>query len=254
MCVIVQPVRDQLDRVGDRLVDADLADVELHDAGIDRRQVENVVDDGQQHRGGRADVVDIFALPLGQRTGVGNLQQLREADDVGERRAQFVGDVLDELVLQMIGLLQRLVLVLQRALDVDAVGDVDEGHHHLAVGQMDDGVAQHLVGQQLGLAVTVASLVVEAGDGGDEIDPGIFGQLAFAGGADRRNMRAGLGERSDRDPRAWKMPGSTGGHGRPDRTRRRLRPGCRASRPGPGPPSGSGFPGRSFPSGSRTPR
>ena len=45
-------------------VDADLGDVELHDAGIDGRQVENVVDDGEQHRGRRADMLDIFALPL----------------------------------------------------------------------------------------------------------------------------------------------------------------------------------------------
>ncbi len=33
-------------------------------------------------------------------------QQMRESDDVGERRAQFVGDVLHELVLEPVGVLQ----------------------------------------------------------------------------------------------------------------------------------------------------
>ena len=79
--------------------------------------------------------------------------------------------MLDEIVLQLVGFLQRLVLVLQRPLDIDAVGDVDEGHHHLAVGQMDDRVAQHGAGVQLDLAVAIAPLVVEAGDGGDETAP-----------------------------------------------------------------------------------
>ena len=47
-------------------------------------------------------------------------EQLREADDVGERRAQFVGDVIDEIVAQLLGADQRLIALGQRALDIGA--------------------------------------------------------------------------------------------------------------------------------------
>ena len=64
--------------------------------------------------------------------------------------------MLDEVVLHLIGALQGIVLLGQSALDIDAVGDVDEGHHHLAVGQMDQRVAQDDAALQLRLAMAVA--------------------------------------------------------------------------------------------------
>ncbi len=252
--MLVQPVGDQFGRGGDRLLDADLGDVELHDAGVDGGEVENVVDDGEQHRRRRADMLDIFALARRQRPGRRQRQQLGEADDVGQRRAQLVGDVLDEIVLQLVGLLQRLVLLLQRPLDVDAVGDVDEGHHHLAVGQVDDRVAQHRAVDQFGLAVAVAALVVEAGDGGDEARPrAVLGQR-LAARPDRRICAPSARRCRRTAATARRRPGSTAGCGRPARTRRRLRPDCRASRPARAPPSCSGFRDPSSRSGSRTPR
>ena len=73
-----------------------------------------------------ADVAEIFALPLGQRAGDRARQQLAEADDVGERRAQLVGDVADEGGLEPVGGLQRLVALDQRALGVFRVRYVDD--------------------------------------------------------------------------------------------------------------------------------
>ena len=64
-----------------------------------------------------ADVAQILALLVGQRTRNGARQQLGKADDVGERRAHFVGDVADEGALDPARGLQRLVALDQRALD-----------------------------------------------------------------------------------------------------------------------------------------
>ena len=100
--------------------DVDRAEIERHRAGVDGGEVEDVVDDGEQRIGRGGDVAEIFALLLGQRAGHRVAEEMREADDVGERRAQFVGDVVDEIDLDLVRLLQRLVALAQRALDIDA--------------------------------------------------------------------------------------------------------------------------------------
>ena len=48
------------------------------------------------------DVAGIFELLGVERADAAVGEQLREADDVGERRAQFVGDVIDEIVAQLL--------------------------------------------------------------------------------------------------------------------------------------------------------
>ena len=78
----------------------------------------------------------------------GRPQQIGKADDVGQRRAQLVGDVLDEVVLQLVGHPQRFVLFGQRAFDAHAVGDVDEGQHRLRIRQRNDGEIQDEAGTQ----------------------------------------------------------------------------------------------------------
>ncbi len=79
-------------------------------------------------------MLDIFRLPLVERAERGRFQEIGEADDIGQRRAQLVGNVLDEIVLDLIGLLQRGVLLGQRAFGQNAVGHVDEGQHGLRIG------------------------------------------------------------------------------------------------------------------------
>ncbi len=60
---------------------------------------------------------------------------MREADDVGERRAQFIRDVMEEVDLDLVGGFQRFVALAQGALDIDAVGDVLERHQCSAIRQ-----------------------------------------------------------------------------------------------------------------------
>ena len=115
--------------------DVDRPEIELHAAGVDGRQIEDVVDQRQQRVGGDRDVVEIFALLRRQRPGTRVAEQMDEADDVGERRAQLVGHVVDEIDLDLVGVLERLVAFAQRALDVDRVGDIVERHQCGAVRQ-----------------------------------------------------------------------------------------------------------------------
>src|SRR5262245_48571836 len=98
--------------------DVDRAEVELHGAGIDGGEVEDVVDEREQRVGGDLDIAEIFVLLFGQRPGYWICKKVREADDVGERRAQLVGHVMHEVDLELVGFLQRLVALAQRALDI----------------------------------------------------------------------------------------------------------------------------------------
>ena len=77
----------------------------------------------------------------------------READDVGERRAQLVGHVADELVLQPVGGDQRLVALEQRALVALGRRDVGEGDERRAIGQRRGGEVDHALVRPDHLAV-----------------------------------------------------------------------------------------------------
>ena len=110
------------------------------------------------------DVAEIFALLAVQRAGHRIAEEMGEADDVGERRAQFVGDVVHEVDLDLVGVLQRLVALAQRALDIDRVGDVLEGDQRRAVRQRHGGAVDHAAVAPLDPARHRLA-VVDRGDG-----------------------------------------------------------------------------------------
>ena len=87
----------------------DRSKIEFHGAGVDGGEIEDVVDDRKQGVGGNLYVAEIFALPFGQRAGRRIAEEMREADDVGKRRAQLVRHVVDEVDLDPVGLFQRLI-------------------------------------------------------------------------------------------------------------------------------------------------
>ena len=78
---------------------------------------------------------------------------------------------MDEGVLERVGGLQRLVALDQRPLDLHRVGDVDEGHHGLAVGQRHGGVVDHPLVGALHPAGDARPALVEPGDAGGEARP-----------------------------------------------------------------------------------
>src|SRR5262249_48056594 len=134
-----QPVLDAFGGFEHGRADVDLAQVERHRAGIDRGGGGDG-GGGRGEGGGRlGDVGQVLALLGVERAERRVVQQFGKPDDVGQRRAQLVGDVVDEIDLDPVGGLQRLVALAQRALDVDRVGDVREGGHGRAVGQRHGG-------------------------------------------------------------------------------------------------------------------
>ena len=184
-----EPVLNPLRGIVDGLADIDRAEFERHRAGIDGGEIEDVVDEGEQRIGRGRDVVEVFGLLRHQRAGGGIVQKMREADDGGERRAQFVGDVVDEIDLHLVGGLQRLVALAQRALDVFGIGDVLEGQHGGAVGQRHGHAVQHAAVLALQLQRHLDP-VLDRGDRFAERAPGggVIEQRP-APGLDRLDMR-----------------------------------------------------------------
>ena len=70
---------------------------------------------------------------------------------------------MDEVDLELVGGLQRLVALAQRALDIDRVGDVLEGHQRGAVGQRHGGAIDDVAVAALEPAGDRLAIV----DGGD---------------------------------------------------------------------------------------
>ena len=146
---------------------------ELERSGVDRGEIEDVVEDREQRRRGAHDVRGIFALARIERADRLVAEELREADDVGERRAQLVGDVVHEVVAQPRGALQRIIALGQRALHVHARRDVDEGEERRAVGQRLRGAVDRGAVPPLHAAGQAHAHVGEARDRAADVDPGL---------------------------------------------------------------------------------
>ena len=94
------PRRQQLERRGEAVAQVERDDIDGELAGLDLREVEDVVDDGQQRLGGRLDHVQIVAL-LGSE--VRGERELRHANDAVQRRANLVAHVGQEFALRAVG-------------------------------------------------------------------------------------------------------------------------------------------------------
>ena len=82
-----------------------------------------------------ADVAQIFALLVAQGAGNGARQQFGEADDVGERRAQLVGDVLMKALLTRLAVSSASFRSISARSTRFAVGDVAIGDERSAIGE-----------------------------------------------------------------------------------------------------------------------
>ena len=131
---------------------------------------------------GRAhDVIGVFPLPGVQRADRLVAEKLGEADDGGERRAQLVGDVVDEVVPEVGGALQRVVPLRQRPLDVHARGHVDEGQERGAVRQGLGGAVEDDAVAPLEPQAEPGAQVREAGDRAPDLRPGLVLRRRAAG-------------------------------------------------------------------------
>ncbi len=85
------------------LRDVDLIERQFHRIRVDRGEIENIVDDGEQRRRGFHHIARILALFAVERADRGIVEKLNEADDIGQRRTQLVGDMVDEVIAQLFG-------------------------------------------------------------------------------------------------------------------------------------------------------
>ena len=89
----------------DDLVEPEVGGLDVELAGLDLREVEDVVDDGQQRRAGVVDLADVVALLGGE---LGLEREVRQADDGVHRRADLVAHVREEHGLHLRGFLGLL--------------------------------------------------------------------------------------------------------------------------------------------------
>ena len=188
---ILDPAHDGIDGGAD----IDRLRAQLERTGVDRGEIENVVEDRQQGFGRSQDVIRIVALTGIERADRLVPEQLRKADDVGERRAQLVRHVVDEFVAQSRGPLQRFVALGQGARHVDARGDVDECQQGCAVRKRLGGAFEHRAVAPVDTAIHAHAKVGEPGHRAAQIHPGLVLRCEEAAGADHRiDMRMLAGE------------------------------------------------------------
>jgi len=109
---------DQGQRVLDRGGKVEVRQFELHPPGFDLRQIEDVVDEGQQVLPRSVDVLQVLVLFLVQLLEHALGQHFGEPDDRVERGAQLVGHVGEELGLVLAGDLELPALGLSSPLTV----------------------------------------------------------------------------------------------------------------------------------------
>ncbi len=124
-----------------RLGHLELREGELHPAGFDLREVEDVVDDLQQQPPRSQDVLHVAVLLLVQGPEGLVLEHFREPDDRVQRRAKLVTHLRQELRLGPAGCLGRRPRAAQLVFRSHALGDVEPGAENLH--RRPGGIAQH---------------------------------------------------------------------------------------------------------------
>src|SRR5258705_13302075 len=109
--LLVRPQRERLQRFLEHLPQGELDRLHVQLAGLDLREVEDVVQDDEQHFRRAVRGLQVVALYRGERRVE---RKLRHADDAVHRRADFVAHVRQELALGAVGVLGRVLRLHQR--------------------------------------------------------------------------------------------------------------------------------------------
>ena len=142
--LLLRPRRDQRRHVLDRLGKRERRRIEHQLPGVDLREVEDVVDDGEQ-RVARLDDDLGEGLLLGIEFGPG--EQLGHAEHAVHRRADLVAHIGEELGLGAVGQHGPALRLLQLLLALLLLGHVDRRAEQIerAVGGDHRALARHLV-------------------------------------------------------------------------------------------------------------
>jgi hypothetical protein len=122
--LVAEPLRGHLRceqrlDLGEHLVRRDAGQMDVQLAGLDPRQVQDVVDDREQVLLVPADAGQVFGLLLGHGTAEPHLHQVGVATDGVERRAQFVTHHREEGGLRLVRRLRSAERVLCHVAGVD---------------------------------------------------------------------------------------------------------------------------------------
>ena len=125
--------------------DLDVFEIDVHPAGLDLRQIENVVDQAEQMAAGAFDLLEVGNETFLAEIGRLFLQDLAVADDGVERRAQLVAHIGEELRLVLAGDFEFAALVL----DLVEQPRVLDRQHRLRRERLDqiDGVLRERAGR-----------------------------------------------------------------------------------------------------------
>ncbi len=119
-----RPLGDQPGDIVEHLVELEADPLDGHLAGLDFREIEDVVDDAEQVLARAPDLVEVTALT---RRHVGLQREMRHADDRVHRRADFVAHVGQEFRLGARGILGQFArpfdFLERRAFGADVVDD-----------------------------------------------------------------------------------------------------------------------------------
>ena len=187
---------DRFDRGAAQPGQVDPLGLDRDPAGVALGQVEDVVDELRQSLDRLEDRGDIVRCGRRQLAGIARRQHLGEPTDRGQRGAQFIAHVGDEIGLDPVGLLERGRPFAQGFLDAGRIGDVDHGEEGVAVGQRDGG---HFEVAAVGEADPAPALSPPRGRRADE----------FADRRGKRRVGQLLGQRGDEvvDPGMFAKPG-----------------------------------------------
>src|SRR5262249_62099581 len=100
------------ERVANRLREVEIRQFELHPPRLDLRQIEDVVNQGQEMASGLQNVLQVLALFLIDLPEQSLEEHLGKADDRVQRSPEVVGHVGEELALVLAGDFQLAALVL----------------------------------------------------------------------------------------------------------------------------------------------
>lgn len=106
-------LREFLRRI-DHFGEFDVGEIERHGARLDDGEIENVVHDVDQRFRTFENALHVFVLARVEGAEHLRFEDLTEAENVGERRAELIGDVADEFGLEAIRRFERVVAVAQR--------------------------------------------------------------------------------------------------------------------------------------------
>ena len=123
----------------DRSLQLDALEAELHVAGFDLRQIQNVVDQPEQVMATTPDVVQKGPpLRLGDFCDIVVKHDFREADDCIERSSKLMAHAGQERGLVLVGKLQLGGALDDALLELAVFGDVSQSTDRVALARIED--------------------------------------------------------------------------------------------------------------------